>query len=113
MIRFQRTGRTNDPAFRIVVSDKTRHPKSGKALQVVGSYNPKTKDAIIDAEAAKGWIAKGAQLSGTVHNLFLSKGIIEGKKINVRQTKVVKAEPVKEAVPLAEKAAVASPAPAA
>lgn len=97
MIRFQRTGRTNDPAFRIVVSEKARHPKAGNPLQVVGSYHPKTKHTVINAEAAKGWVAKGAQLSGTVHNLFISQGIIEGKKINVRGAKVAPAVPADKA----------------
>ncbi|OGG44533.1 30S ribosomal protein S16 [Candidatus Kaiserbacteria bacterium RIFCSPHIGHO2_01_FULL_48_10] len=86
-IRFQRTGRTNDPAFRIVVSEKTKHPKAGSPLQVVGSYNPKTKHTVIDADSVKHWLSKGAQASGTVNNLLINKGIIEGKKINVRLTK--------------------------
>jgi small subunit ribosomal protein S16 len=82
-IRLKRTGRTNDPSFKIVVGERKYSPKSGKHFEYLGSYNPKTKNFIVNAEAVKGWIAKGAQLSDTVHNLFLSKGIIEGKKINV------------------------------
>lgn len=69
----------------------------------LGSYNPKTKVATIDAEAAKGWIAKGAQLSGTVHNLFVTKGILSGKKVNVLPKKTVekKEEEVKAEAPAA------------
>ena len=104
IIRFQRTGRTNDPAFRIVVSEHARHPKAGNPLQVVGSYNPKTKHTVIDAESVKHWISKGAQLSGTVHNLFITKGIIEGKKVNVLQKKNIKKEAQAEAAaPVASK----------
>ena len=111
-IRFQRTGRTNDPAFRIVVSEKARSPKGGKPLAVVGSYNPKTKHTIIDAEAATHWISKGAQLSGTVNNLFITKGVIEGKKVNVLGQKTIKKEEGKSGAKSGEvKAAPATEAP--
>ncbi len=90
MIRFQRIGRTNDPAFRIVVSEHARHPKAGNPLQVVGSYNPKTKHTVIDAESVKQWLSKGAQASGTVNNLLITNGIIEGKKVNVLSRKTAK-----------------------
>ncbi len=113
-IRFQRVGRKNDPAFRIVVLEKARSPKAGNPLQVLGSHNPKTKHTVIDAEKVKHWISKGAQLSGTVNNLFITKGIIEGKKVNVlgkktapkkEEAKVeVKAEPVAVAAATSEEA---------
>ncbi len=95
-IRFQRVGRKNDPAFRIVVLEKTRSPKAGNPLQILGSYNPKTKHTVIDAEKAKHWMSKGAQLSGTVNNLFITKGVIEGKKVNVlgKKSAPKKEEPV-------------------
>ena len=91
-IRFQRTGRKNDPAFRIVVSEHARSPKAGNPLQVLGSYNPKTKHTLIDGDSVKHWISKGAQLSGTVNNLLVTKGIIEGKKVNVLQKRNIKKE---------------------
>ncbi len=107
IIRMQRTGRTNDPSFRIVVGEKAFHPKSGKHLAYLGSYNPRTKATNIDAEAVKGWVAKGAQLSGTVNNLLITRGIIEGKKVNVLPKKTVpkKDEPTPaaaEPTPVAE-----------
>lgn len=91
-IRFQRIGRKNDPAFRIVVAEHTASPKAGTNVAVVGSYNPKSKETVIDGEAVKGWLGKGAKASGTVHNLLVSKGIIEGKKVNVlrKKTPIVK-----------------------
>lgn len=93
-IRLKRTGRTNDPSFKIVVGETKYSPKSGKHFEYLGSYNPKTKHTIIDAEKVKGWLAKGAQASATVHNLFITKGIISGSKINVLKT--FKAPEVKE-----------------
>jgi small subunit ribosomal protein S16 len=106
-IRFQRTGRKNDASFRIVVSEKARHPLAGNPLAVVGSHNPKTKQTIIKAEEVKHWLEKGAQASDTVNNLLVSKGVIQGKKVNVRNTKTApkKEEEVKAAAapqPVAE-----------
>jgi len=97
-IRFQRTGRKNDPAFRIVVLEHTSSPKAGKNVAVVGSHHPKNKHTIIDAEAVKKWLSHGAQASGTVHNLLITKGIIEGKKVNVlgKKTPIVKEEAKEE-----------------
>ncbi len=83
MIRFQRIGRKNDAAFRIVVTENTSGPKSGKHVDLVGSYNPKTKATSVNAESIKKWIGYGAQVSPSVHNLLIKEGVISGKKINV------------------------------
>lgn len=103
-IRFQRTGRKNNPAFRIVVLEKARSPKAGNPLQVLGSYNPKTKHTVIDEPRVKHWIAMGAQVSGTVNNLLITKGVIEGKKVNVlgKKTAPKKEEAKVEEAPVAE-----------
>lgn len=83
MIRYQRIGRTNDPAFRIVLLEKERAAKSGRITEQLGTYNPKSKALSLDAERVKYWIGVGAQPTASIHNLLISKGIIEGKKINV------------------------------
>jgi small subunit ribosomal protein S16 len=104
MIRFQRIGRKNDPAFRIAVLEKTAGPKAGKYVEQVGSYNPKTKITNLNEDRIKYWMGTGAQVSDSLHNLLIVKGVIEGKKINVLPKKTV---PVKEAE------VVETPAPAA
>ena len=81
-IRFQRVGRRGDPAYRIVVTEKRSKPHSG-GVELLGSYHPKTKDTIIKGERVAYWISKGAQVSPTVHNLLVKKGIVKGKKIAV------------------------------
>jgi ribosomal protein S16 len=43
-IRLQRIGRKNDPAFRVVLTDSKNSTKSGKFLEVLGTYNPKQKN---------------------------------------------------------------------
>lgn len=83
IIRFQRVGRKNDPSFRLIVTDSRKSPKTGSYLELLGSYNPKTKAAILDKERILAWKKDGAQISDTVRNLLISKGIIEGKKVNV------------------------------
>lgn len=83
MMRLQRVGRKNDPSYRIVVTDKRTGPKSNKHVAILGSYNPKMDHIQLDAEAAKGWLAKGVQPSDTVHNILVGQKVIEGKKVNV------------------------------
>jgi len=82
-VRLQRTGKKNDPSFRLVVTESQNGPQSGKFLEVLGNLDIKKGNAQINAERVKHWIANGAQVSGTVHNLLISEKIIEGKKINV------------------------------
>ncbi len=83
MIRFQRIGRKNDPAFRIAVLEKTSGPKAGKYVELVGSYNPKTKVSTVQSDRIKEWMSKGAKLSPSVYNLLVGLNVIEGKKVQV------------------------------
>lgn len=80
MIRFQRIGRKNDPAFRIAVLEKASGPKAGKYVDLVGTYNPKTKAVTLKPEAIKDWMGKGAQVSPSLHNLLVREGVVEGAK---------------------------------
>jgi small subunit ribosomal protein S16 len=80
MIRFQRIGRKNDAAFRIAVLEKTAGPKAGKYVDLVGTYNPKTKVATLKPEAIKEWMSKGAQMSPSVHNLLVKQGVLDAPK---------------------------------
>lgn len=86
MIRFQRIGRKNDAAFRIAVLEKTAGPKAGKYVDLVGTYNPKTKVSTLKPDAIKQWMSQGAQVSPSVHNLLVKEGVLEGAK----SAKVVK-----------------------
>lgn len=80
MIRFQRIGRKNDAAFRIAVLEKTAGPKAGKYVDLVGTYNPKTKATTLNAESIKKWMSSGAQVSPSVHNLLVKNGVIDAPK---------------------------------
>lgn len=117
MIRFQRTGRRNDPAFRIVALEKTSSPKAGTYTDLLGTYNPRTKAMTVAGDRVKHWVSVGAQLSPSVSNLLISKGVIEGKKVAVvSKTNLEKNKPKAEevaAAAAAEAAAAAAPAEAA
>ena len=98
MIRLQRTGRKHEPVFRIVVTDSKTGPKSGKHIEIIGSYDARQKDrATVKADRVKHWIEQGAQVSDTVHNVLVDQGIIEGNKKNSlpKKTPIVK-EPTEE-----------------
>ena len=77
-IRLARNGAKKKPFYHIVVSENDRIP-TGQAVEVLGFVNPvaKSGEAVrIDAEKAKGWIAKGATPSKTVADLFKKHAIL-------------------------------------
>lgn len=82
-IRLQRVGRKNINTFRVVITDSKNSAKSGRSLEVLGFHDPINNKTEVDAEKIKYWISKGAQLSDNLHNLFINKKIITGKKINI------------------------------
>lgn len=83
VIRLQRVGRKNDPSFRLVVTEKKRAAKAGRSVELLGSYNPRQKTANFKEDRVKYWISVGAKPSASAHNLFVSKNIISGSKIDV------------------------------
>lgn len=106
-IRLQRVGKVHEPTFRVVVMDSKHSPKSGKALDIIGSYDPREGKGNnhIDLERAKKWIKDGAQVSETVHNLLVDQKVISGKKINVLpKNKIINAKKAKEAEEAAKNA---------
>jgi len=113
MIRLQRVGRKHEPTFRLVLTDSKNSTKSGKYLEVLGSFDPRLENKIeqFDVAKIKHWMSKGAQLSGTVHNFLVHKKAIEGKKMNVLPKKrPIKKEVKEEAKSEAKKEVPAAPA---
>lgn len=86
-IRLQRIGRKNDPAFRVVLTDSKNSAKSGRFLEILGTYDPKLakkeERTKFENDRIKHWIEKGAQCSETMHNFLVHNKVIEGKKVNV------------------------------
>ena len=75
-IRLRRMGAKKSPYYRIVVAD-SRYPRDGRFIEEIGTYNPLTDPATVtvDAEAAKKWLANGAQPTDTVKTLLKKNGI--------------------------------------
>ncbi len=82
-IRLQRIGRRNRSAFRIVVIEHTRAPKSGDYIERVGSWDPNNDNVVLLEDKIKHWLLKGAQPTDTVYNLLVKNNVIEGKAKNV------------------------------
>jgi small subunit ribosomal protein S16 len=92
--------------YRLIISEKGRDPY-GRSLEILGSYNPHSKELQAKAERIKYWIGKGSQMSPTVNNLLIDKGIIQGEKV-----KASKAGKKPEEAKPAEASQTAAPAPA-
>lgn len=87
MIRLQRTGRKNEPYFKVVLTDSKNGPKSGKFIDILGFYDPKKGVVEVKKEEILRRIKEGAKTSDTMHNFLVSQKIIEGKKKNVLSKK--------------------------
>ncbi len=74
-IRLQRVGRKGYPVYRLAVQEAQRHPSSGRVVAYVGSYNPHTKEATIQVEAAQKYLDNGAQPTPRIVNLLKDAGV--------------------------------------
>jgi small subunit ribosomal protein S16 len=77
-IRLKRIGAKKAPFYRVVVAD-SRYPRDGRFIEEIGTYNPLTDPAEvkIDLEAARKWMANGAQPTDTVRSMLKKLGVIE------------------------------------
>jgi small subunit ribosomal protein S16 len=96
VIRFFRVGRKNQPAFKIVVTDKSRPPRSGRFVEEVGFYDPLTKERVLKTERLKYWLAQGAKASDTLHNLLVKEKIIDSAKKPIKISKKKETEKTEE-----------------
>jgi small subunit ribosomal protein S16 len=69
-IRLRRTGSKKRPFFRVVVTD-SRTARDSSFVEVLGSYNPRTKPETLDIKRDRldHWIKQGAMPSDTVRTL--------------------------------------------
>ncbi|MCA9333068.1 30S ribosomal protein S16 [Candidatus Saccharibacteria bacterium] len=87
VIRMQRTGRKGHAQFRVVVQDSRRTPTSGRVVAALGSYNPHTKQTILNKEKIKFYLEHGAQPSDRIIRLLKSEKIALPKWISDPVTK--------------------------
>lgn len=81
-IRLSRVGATKRPSYRVVAID-SRRPRDGRALEILGYYDPLTEPATvrIDAERFAAWVSKGALPSATVAKLIKLNGAGAAPKV--------------------------------
>jgi small subunit ribosomal protein S16 len=108
-IRMQRVGRKGYAIYRLAVQESQRNPSSGRVVATVGSYNPHTKEAVVQVEVAQKYLDNGAQPSPRVVKLLTAAGVKMPKwvvKADNKKTKAIrnadklrKNQPAIEAVP--------------
>lgn len=77
-IRLRRMGQKKAPFYRIVVADVTS-PRDGRFIEEIGTYDPNQDPSVykVDEEAAKRWLANGAQPTQVVEKIFKLAGIVK------------------------------------
>ena len=68
VLRMSRQGSKKRPFYRIVAADK-RRCRDGKFIDLIGTFDPRTKVFAIDAERYAHWLKVGAQPSETLASL--------------------------------------------
>lgn len=78
-IRLRRAGKKGKAHYRLVVADQ-RAPRDGAFLESLGSYDPHQDPplALLDAERARDWLAKGAQPSDAAARILARAGVTAG-----------------------------------
>lgn len=83
-IRLRRAGKKGKAHYRLVVADQ-RAPRDGAFLESLGSYDPHQDPplALLDAERARDWLAKGAQPSDAAARILARAGVTAGAAATV------------------------------
>ncbi len=88
VIRFQRTGRSKVPTYRLVVAEKARPVKS-KFLEILGHFIPAGDPAQLEVkrERIAHWISRGAVPSDTAARQLKRAGLDGMEKFIIRYAK--------------------------
>ena len=117
-IRLTRVGATKRPAYRVIAIDK-RRSRDGRALEILGYYDPLTEPATVrlETDKIKAWIGKGAQPSDTVVKLMRQAEATANAGADApapkRATRAGSAKPSRKAAAKAEGTETPAEAPAA
>jgi small subunit ribosomal protein S16 len=103
-------GATKRPSYRVVAID-SRRPRDGRALEILGFYDPLTRPATVQIDEARlaAWIGKGASPSDTVAKLIKLNGSAPSASTAMAEAAPPKPKRSRKAV---AKAAAAAAAPA-
>jgi small subunit ribosomal protein S16 len=113
-IRLARAGAKKRPFYRIVIAEATA-PRDGRFIDRIGTFDPmKPKDAadrvVLDVEAAKNWLAKGAQPTDRVLRFLDAAGLMKREGRNNPNKAVPGKKMTERAAEKAKKLAAANPA---
>lgn len=108
VIRLARGGRSKYPVYRIVAAESSR-AATGKFVEVLGHYNPHTKELVIKKEETIKRLSHGAQPSNSVIKLLKQEKIdlpswvkLETKNRKPKNEPEEKPAPVEEEAPVSE-----------
>ena len=112
-IRLTRVGATKRPSYRVVAIDR-RRPRDGRALEILGFYDPLTEPATVrlETEKIKAWIGKGAQPSEMVTRLLRQAEAAASAPPAVPKKPASKGRTVRKPKAVASRAAAREAAPA-
>jgi small subunit ribosomal protein S16 len=102
VIRLARAGRTKYPTYRIVAAESAR-AATGRFVEVLGHYNPHTKELVIKRERIAERLQQGAQPSNSMIKL-LTREKLELPAWAKLKTKAPKAKEETAQAPAAEAA---------
>ena len=74
-LRLTRTGRKKQPMYRLVVIEHSSR-RDGRPVELLGYYNPSTKESKFKVEKIQNWLSNGAQPTQTVNALLKKANII-------------------------------------
>lgn len=75
-IRFKPVGRKHRKSYRVVVAEKQSHPTKN-FLEVLGWYNPYSKECVIKEERLKYYINLNIEISDSVKSLLKKNLLIK------------------------------------
>lgn len=111
VIRLARGGRSKYPVYRVVAAESSR-AATGKFIEVLGSYNPHTKEVTLKKEEIEKRLAHGAQPSNSVVKLLQREKIElpDWVKLKTKAPKAKDEPEVKSEAPVEEATTEEAPA---
>lgn len=108
VLRLSRTGKRNQPAYRMVVAEHSS-PIQSKFVDVVGYYNPAEKNKIdFKMDRIEHWIKMGAKPSQSLASLLKKNSVPNMDKFIAPRTQKRKKKGAAEEAPAAAEAAAAT-----
>lgn len=92
-LKLQRLGKKKQAHFRLIIQEKSANPQSN-SLEILGWYNPRSKNKEFKADRIKYWLDKGAESTSTVKNLLIDAGLIKEDKVKSMKISKKRAEKI-------------------